>query len=104
MISLWENTNTLTESTDNWSRSLSLPKNMNHFEFDLDNVFKYHTPTPEQVEQYQVIRDAAKQFARVVINNTPECADQLTALNYIRQAMMTANAAIALDGQLYKND
>lgn len=69
--------------------------------FDLDNIFIYHAPTPEQVDQYQRVRDAAKEFCRVMLDNTPEGADQSAAVRLIREAVMTANAAIALDGQLY---
>lgn len=72
------------------------------YEFDLDNIFTYHAATPEQVSQYQFIRDAAKHFASVVIENSPKCADQTVAIRHIREAAMIANAAIALDGKLYK--
>lgn len=73
-------------------------------ELDLDNIFSYHAPTSEQVEQYQNIRDAAKEFAKVVIANSPICADQMVAIRKIREAVMTTNAAIALNGELYKED
>jgi hypothetical protein len=71
-------------------------------EFDLDHLFIYHAPTPEQVEQYQRIRDAAKEFARVVIENTPPSADQSTAIRKLRECVHVANAAIALDGRIYR--
>lgn len=72
------------------------------YEFDLDNIFQYHAATPEQVNQYQLIRDAAKYFASVVIENSPKCVDQTVAIRHIREAVMITNAAIALDGNLYK--
>lgn len=71
-------------------------------EFDLDNIFTYHAPTSEQIEQYQAIRDAAKSFAQVVVYNSPKSADQSVAIRKIREAVMIANAAIALEGNLYK--
>ena len=70
-------------------------------QFDLDNIFTYHSPTSDQVEQYSKIRNAAKEFARVVIENSPASSDQSTAIRKIREAVMTANAAIALSGKLY---
>lgn len=71
-------------------------------DFDFDHIFSHHPPTPEQVIQYQLIRDAAKEFAQVVIDNTPNSADQFTAIRQIREAMMSANSAIALEGRLFK--
>lgn len=72
-------------------------------EFDLDNIFSYHAPTPEQIQQYQAIREAAKVFAQVVVDNSPRSADRSVAIRKIREAVMIANAAIALDGNLYKD-
>jgi hypothetical protein len=71
-------------------------------EFDLDHIFVYHAATPEQVEQYQRIRDAAKNLAQVIIDNAPSCADRSDAIRKVREAVMTANAAVALKGRLYK--
>ena len=67
---------------------------------DLDNIFKYHTPVEGQTKMYVELRDAAKAFAEVIVRNTPECADQSAAIRHVREAVMTANAAIALDGRL----
>ena len=68
--------------------------------FDLDHIFKYHAPTPETLKSYTAIRDAAKAFATILIENTPEGADQTAALRLVREASMTANAAVALGGRL----
>jgi hypothetical protein len=68
--------------------------------FDLDSIFSYHAPTPEKLKQYESIRSAAKEFATVMLANTPASADQTAALRHIREAVMTANAAVALDGKL----
>lgn len=65
----------------------------------LDNWFTYHAPTDEQIVAYKNIRDAAKYFAEVVCDNTPESADQTAAIRKIREAVMTANAAIACGGK-----
>lgn len=66
---------------------------------NLDDVFTYHAPTgPEQLERYQRLRDAAKAFAVAILDSTPPSADQQAALRKVREAVMTANAAIALGG------
>lgn len=70
-------------------------------DFDLDHIFTYHAPTEQQVEQYQKIRDAAKDFGRVIIENSPKSPDQSAAIRLLREAVMTVNAAIALDGRLH---
>jgi hypothetical protein len=65
----------------------------------IDDVFTYHAPNAEQLVKYQAIREAAKHFARIIQQNTPYSADQTAALRKVREAVMTANAAIALDGR-----
>lgn len=68
---------------------------------DLEHIFTHHPPTPEQAEKYIRLRDAALVFASVVAAETPVCADQTAAIRHIREAVMTANAAIALGGRLH---
>lgn len=65
----------------------------------LHELFSYHRPTEDQLPKYQAIRTAAKNFAETILNNTPPGADQSDALRKVREAMMTANAAIALNGR-----
>lgn len=65
----------------------------------LDNWFQYHAPTPEQQKAYVAIRDGAKQLARLIVANSPASADQTAAIRLLRQAVMTANAAIACGGR-----
>lgn len=66
---------------------------------DLDELFSYHPVEPDQVAKYAAIRAAAKQFAAVVLVNTPKSADQTAAVRKIREAVMIANASIALNGK-----
>lgn len=63
----------------------------------LDNWFTYHPPRPDQIPRYEKIRDAARVFAQIVVNNTPACADQSAAIRLLRECVMTANAAIAIE-------
>lgn len=65
----------------------------------INDIFSYHAPESDQIPKYNAIREAAKEFAHVVIANTPASADQTAAIRLLRQAVMTANAAIALKGK-----
>lgn len=67
----------------------------------LENVFSYHSPNPVQVTRYNELRAAAKDFAFWILANCPDCADRAAALRKVREALMTANASIALDGKLF---
>lgn len=65
----------------------------------LDDIFSYHAPSKDQLENYQHLREAAKQFALVILELTPACADRSDAIRKVREALMTANAAVALNGK-----
>lgn len=67
-------------------------------ETTLEKVFTYHPATEAQLPKYHAVREAAKAFAGVLLDNCPECADRTVALRLVREAAMTANASIALDG------
>ena len=62
---------------------------------DIDNWFVYHAPTPEQVEHYNAIREAAKIYAETVNKHAPDGADKTAAMRTIRNSVMQANLAIA---------
>lgn len=65
---------------------------------DLKRLFTYHPPTPEQAASYTRINEACFQAARVILEETPASPDQSDAIRSIRNARMTANAAIATQG------
>ena len=67
---------------------------------NLDQVFRYHAPNVEQQASYEAIRTEAKNLAAVILAHVPMCADQQAALRKLREAVMTANAAIALNGSV----
>lgn len=67
---------------------------------NLDDVFTYHPPGPGDPERYTNIRCHAKALAEVILTETPPCADQQAALRLLREAVMTANASIALKGAI----
>ena len=66
---------------------------------NLDNWFTYHPPTNDQKIRYEAIREAAKAFATVIVENTPPSADQTAAIRKVREATMTANQCLACGGQ-----
>jgi len=67
---------------------------------DLEEIFTYHAPEPFQIPAYNTVRDAARAFAVTILEETPACADQSAAIRLVREAVMTANAAIALKGRV----
>lgn len=66
---------------------------------DLNHIFTYHAPSSEQLPKYEALRKAALAFAQAIVEHTPPCADQTAAIRKVREAVMTANASIALGGR-----
>ena len=64
----------------------------------LPAFFTYHSPTGDQPKKYAMIREKALELATIIVQETPRSADQTAAIRLLREAVMTANAAIALDG------
>jgi hypothetical protein len=65
----------------------------------LENWFTHHSPTGTQLEQYRSIREAGLKLAQAINEAAPESADKTAAIRKVREACMTANAAIACGGQ-----
>lgn len=63
-----------------------------------DEIVSYHSPTPIQLQRINTIRAAARNFLDAISANCGSCADAAVAKRKVREAMMTANAAIVLDG------
>ncbi|ASZ74758.1 hypothetical protein KHO57_gp146 [Mycobacterium phage Phabba] len=64
----------------------------------VDHVFSYHAPKDGQPEVYETIRAHAKAFFNVINKLVPDGADKADALRSLRNAVMTANAGVALAG------
>ena len=64
---------------------------------NLDNVFTYHAPKGDQQERYVALRVKARELAQLVMDRTPTSREQSLALTSIQQAVMWANAAIAIN-------
>lgn len=65
----------------------------------LEHLFSYHAPTPDQIPKYEAIRAGAKTFAKILMDNTTPGADQSAALRLLREAVMTSNDSVALNGR-----
>lgn len=62
---------------------------------DIENRFAYHKPTPEKVQEHELIREQVKTLAHYWSGNLPAGREQATALTKLEEAMFWANAAIA---------
>ena len=64
---------------------------------EIEKAFTYHPPKGDQVDRYQLIRSAGLDLALIIHEQTPACADQTVAIRKVREAVMNANAAIAIN-------
>jgi hypothetical protein len=64
---------------------------------DLVNLFTYHAPFGNQTSRYGELRHGALQFARLVLECCPRSPERTLAIREIQQAVMMANASIALN-------
>lgn len=65
----------------------------------LDNWFTYHSFSEAEVLASNAIRESGRRFAEQILAVTPASADQTAAIRKIREAVFTANAAIACKGK-----
>ena len=61
----------------------------------LNNDYTHHSSKNDQPERYILIREAAKNLAIVIVENSPVSREQSVALTLLDQVVMEANAAIA---------
>lgn len=64
---------------------------------DLERWFTYHPPTGDQPARYERLRSAARVLAAAIADECPAGADRDAAVRKLREAVMTANAAIACE-------
>jgi hypothetical protein len=64
---------------------------------EVKEQFTYHAPAEDQLPRYNALREEGFHLALVIMRLTPPGADQSAALRKLRECMMTANAAIALE-------
>lgn len=64
----------------------------------LNEIFTYHPATPLTGPKFEHLREAAKHFAKTILLAVPPGPDRTCALRHVRDAVMTANAGVSLDG------
>ena len=70
------------------------------FPGDLDEMFTYHAPTTNyETAVYRRIREVAKLLALTILRNVPNSGDRTVAVRKVREAVMVANAGLALRGR-----
>lgn len=66
----------------------------------IEHWFMHHPPQDlATINKYAAIRAAGKILALTILENAPAGADQAAAVRKVREAVMTANAAIACEGK-----
>ena len=66
---------------------------------EIDNlgaVFDYQPPTPEARRKHEAIREQAVVMTKTLLTCCPETADRTVAIRKLREAVMMAHQAIAL--------
>ena len=66
-------------------------------EEQIKDIFTYHKPFGDQPQRYESIRAAAKALAILVIYYCPESREKSLAITNLQQAVMWANASIAIN-------
>lgn len=61
----------------------------------LENSYTYHAPKEDQPERYVLIREAAKTFALVILENSPTSREQSIAMTDLEKVVTMVNKAIA---------
>ena len=64
----------------------------------INDLFSYHTPTEEQTEHFKAIRDKAWSLALTIVTYCPDSPERDTSITKLRETVMWANSAIALNG------
>ena len=63
----------------------------------LDNTFTYHRPFGNQPARYEALREKAKELATLFDGACPDSREKSLALTNLQQAVMWANASIAIN-------
>jgi len=63
---------------------------------ELENRFQYHPPKNEnQQKKYEHIRYMGHEFAKVLMNNVPDCRERDFAIKKVEEVCFWANAGVA---------
>lgn len=56
-------------------------------------------PDRSRIEKFHKLREAGHAMATVILENTPSCPDQSTAIRKIREAVMLGCGSISFEGK-----
>jgi hypothetical protein len=62
----------------------------------IEKIFTYHAPTPNQVDKYNQIRTKGREFALFLNAVLPESREKSVAITNLQSCVQMANAAIAI--------
>ena len=71
-------------------------------EADIRDLFRYHAPSPEMTYKFEIVRAAIEAAALAIDAECPPGADRTAAIRKLKEAHMTANASIVLEGRSYR--
>lgn len=63
---------------------------------DLNKTFTYHAPHGDQAARYELLCHQAKILAFAINSSCPESREKSLAFTHLQEAIMWANASIAL--------
>lgn len=63
----------------------------------IENTFSYHRPFGSQPQRYEAIRTKARELAELLQESCPESREKSLAVTNLQQAVMWANASIAIN-------
>lgn len=66
---------------------------------EIEDLFGYHPPTPEQREVYDQINAAFIECGKKIAKLLPSGPGKTVAIRGLAEARMKANAAVALEGK-----
>lgn len=69
---------------------------------EIKDLFRYHAPSTVMVGKFDAVRAAIEAAAIAIDENCPPGADRTAAMRKLKEAHMTANASIVLDGKSYR--
>jgi hypothetical protein len=64
---------------------------------DINEIFTYHSPTVNQGTRYVALRERAHKLALLINDSCPESREKALAITNLQQAIMWANASIAIN-------
>lgn len=64
---------------------------------ELENRYSYHSPKEDQPKRYEALRAKAKELAHMIDELCPNSREKSSAQTNLQQAIMWANASIAIN-------